>query len=120
MRHPAKNPRERRARIVGNARKRAEVERTFRFSSDALDQEFQGDTASAIGNGFLAQFDDEARVRIESAIHDLSQMSEPVRFRRYALVLLAQVDENANNRGAVKRRKINSVSMLIDQIRVKS
>jgi hypothetical protein len=57
MRQPAKNPRERGARIIGHATKRAD---------------------------------------------DLSQMSEPVRFRRYALVLLAQVDENANNRGAVK------------------
>jgi hypothetical protein len=81
---------ERKTKTIGDATKRAEAERTFRPSSDALDQEFQGDVASAIGNRFLAQFDDEARVRIERAIHDLFQMSEPVRFRRYACPLLLQ------------------------------
>jgi hypothetical protein len=88
----------------------------FRTFTQGIDQEIRGEIATEIGNGFLARFNDQGKRHIEGAISELFEMRKPLRFRRYLLVLLAQVDEHAHNRGVAKHKKINSVSKAIDRI----
>jgi hypothetical protein len=73
-------------------------------------QQVRGEIATEIANEFLAKYSAANVEHIERAIADLFQMRKASRFRRYVLVLLAQIDEHAHNRGATVRKRIHSVS----------
>ncbi len=79
-------------------------------------QELRGELADEIGSIFLRGYSPSGQKHFEKVIAELYGMRKPARFRRYLLVLLAQVDEVAHNRGTRVRKLKHAVSDATDEV----